>query len=723
MNKRLLGVLAAVTLFGAACGTLTGSSPSTSSTPSTLPARRQKATLVAAGLSLTPFDSCKALLAYVKSEADAEITPYGLPDPYPWTDGWGGGLVRHAIAGVAAIPAPAMAAAASGAANAGAQSVDTPAPTAGGFSTTNNQEAGVDELDSTKTDGRVLVTLRNGPSGQLLQVVIVDGTPRLAGKLALGGWADGLFLIGNEVVTIGQAAPSAQPGGGWTQPAPGQPSTQVTVVSIADPQNPAILRTFRVDGTEVAARLVGHSIKLVVSSVPTVAFSPPVDSTPAAAGQALATNLAAIASSTPDQWLPSVTDAAGVRHVADCAQVNRADQPQGLDTVSVVSIDPDQSGPGHLVTVLADAQSVYASPTTLYVAATNLPPVPTGIAMTVSPSTTQTVIHAFNISDPVQVTYQGSGQVPGVLLNQYSMSEWNGDLRVASTLGTPTPPPGEGGPVVPGAAAADQPGNSQSLVTVLRPKGQLLAPVGQVGGLGRGQKIFAVRFIGALGYVVTFRQLDPLYVLDLSDPINPEVRGALELSGYSAYLLPVDAHHLLGIGGSADANGRRTGLQVTLFDVQDPSHPAKVAQATIPGGYSSVEQDPHALLWWAPASLAVLPATSYEPGSASPFSGAIGYRIDPAGAGITEAGRVVADSQAGGAPCPMIDRPLAGGGAALAPGGVGVGVAPSPICWPGASYPITRDVVAGSRLYSLTEGGIIVSDVSTLQRISSLAFD
>ena len=672
----------------------------------------QAVTVAAAGIALTRYSTCDEFLASVKTQALAEVTAAGLPWPGPW--GMGGPAVAAPgmAGGATAAPSGAGAggAGAGGAAgssgNAGAATPQA-AASPGGFSATNNQEPGVDELDSTKTDGRVLVTLAPGPSGQTLHVLDVTGTPRLAGTLALSGqYPTGLFLVGHDAVVIGQsnqAPPTAAP-------SVARSSTAVSVIDLTDPDHPRVARTFGVDGSEVAARLIGQSIKLVVTSAPVLPLTSPADGSPAATAKALAANRGAINASSLAEWLPSVTDATGHRHLAACGEVSHSAQPEGLDTVSVVTIDPNSNTAGAAETVLADAQTVYASATRLYVAAMNVG--------STTPSGQRTVVHAFDISDTNRARYLGSGDVAGTILNQYSLSELGGDLRMATTLGVPTPPPGEGGPVQPGSSSADQPGGSQSFVTVLRLTAGALVPIGQVGGLGHGQKIFAVRFIGTQGYVVTFRQLDPLYVVDLSDPFHPAVRGALELSGYSAYLHPLDASHLLGVGGSADANGRRTGLQLSLFDVHDPGHPTLVAQADVPGGYSSAEQDPHALLWWATTNLAVLPAQSYDNGTGREFQGAIGFHVD-ASHGISEVGRISHDPPSS-EPCAQ-GAPQGGaakGGAAN--GGAAQGAAPA--CGPQPWAPIQRDLVIGPRVYSLSPAGVVVSDLATLHQTAWLAF-
>src|SRR5262249_61306145 len=122
------------------------------------------------------------------------------------------------------------------------------------------------------------------------------------------------------------------------------------------------------------------------------------------------------------------------------------------------------------------------------------------------------------------------------MINQYSMSEWEGKLRVATRLGQ----------------AWNQTAKAESTVYVLDGS---LREVGHVGGMGKGERIYGVRFVGPTGYVVTFRQTDPLYVVDLRDPATPRVTGELKINGYSAYLHPAGNGRLIGVGRSADDKG------------------------------------------------------------------------------------------------------------------------------------------------------------------------
>jgi hypothetical protein len=234
-----------------------------------------------------------------------------------------------------------------------------------------------------------------------------------------------------------------------------------------------------------------------------------------------------------------------------------------------------------------------------------------------------------------------------------------------------------------------QEGSSQSHVTVLRRDGTTLAPVGRVSGLGQGQRIYSVRFIGDVGYVVTFRQVDPLYTIDLSNPTAPKVLGELELLGYSAYLHPIAPDLLLGVGQDATPEGRTKGVQVSLFGVGDAAHPRLLAQQALGAASSSqVEFDSHAFLYWAPRQLVVLPVQVFDGGagtSSSPgFTGAVALTVNASG--IAETGRVAHDPADGVVPT------------------------------------ITRSVVIGDQLLTVSDGGVLASALDGFGRVGWVAF-
>jgi uncharacterized secreted protein with C-terminal beta-propeller domain len=325
--------------------------------------------------------------------------------------------------------------------------------------------------------------------------------------------------------------------------------------------------------------------------------------------------------------------------MAPCRSIRRLNDFSGLGVVTVLTIDVDRGlPPVDSDALYANADTVYGSPTGFYLATQRWID-PELSVDNVSPRSA-TTIHKLAMTSPDRTDYAATGEVRGFLLNQWSLSEFQGKLRVATT----DQPPwfvgdGQGRP-------------SESYVTVL---GDRLEQVGQVGGLGRGEEIRAVRFIGDRGFVVTFRQVDPLYTLDLSNPSQPRTTGELKVLGYSAYLHPVGDNLLLGVGQDADARGRARGVQLSLFDVSDPSQPRRLHQHALAGDYSSseVEWDHHAFLYWPPTGTTVIPLQTVG-SQRAPFVGAAGFHVDAA-AGIAPIGFI---SHGTAADQGVIDRSL-----------------------------------------------------------------
>ncbi|MCW3065312.1 MAG: benzoate transporter [Solirubrobacterales bacterium] len=528
------------------------------------------------------------------------------------------------------------------------------------FSTTNNQEAGVDEPDLVKTDG---ATIFAASEGKVFAVAVGAGGPRLAGSLAVPGGNAGaaqLLLRGSRLIVISGGGPVPVVGGGGgalrptLAPAPYYygAKTTVTEVDVHDPAAMKVARTMTIDGNFVDARQNGATARLVISSAPRAV--------PTAGLRNRAQG-----------WIPSrrfrsrLSGRHYVRAVAACPSIRRPAQFSGLGMLTILTINLDRGlWAADSDALMADAQVVYGSPSSLYVATQKWidPQTPA----TQVPTSETTVIHRFDVTNPDRTTFVSSGEVPGYLLNQFSLSEYKGALRVATTS---RPIWWNGGPAT----------TSQSQVTVLQQRGGVLAPVGQVSGLGRGQQIYSVRFLDDAGYVVTFHQVDPLYTLDLSSPAAPRVAGHLELQGYSSYLHPIGPGLLLGVGQAVGGGNEPSGTQLELFDVSDPATP-KLLQRTLlgDGSSSAVSYDHHAFLFWPATGLAVLPSTSQD------FTGAIGFHI--ARSGIAEAGRIVHDPSHGYSPT------------------------------------VLRALVVGDRLFTLSDEGVMASSLDSLARRAFVAF-
>jgi uncharacterized secreted protein with C-terminal beta-propeller domain len=681
----------------------TGIPPTTTNTPPSQPG--------ATGARLVSYGGCSQFLAAVKAEAMREVGPYGLQG-----SGFGGaGPAIYNGTTRAAMPAASGATASAGASAGASYSANAPAESAApqstaSYSATNNQENGVDEPDLTKTDGHLLLILRHSPLG--LQVADVSSSPpHLDGFVPLPqiGSMPQLFMTGGYAVVIGSAqwrpstaAPGAgAPTTGTDAPASYVQATDVVVISLADPAHPSVVRAFDLQGTQVGARLIAGRIIVVLQGEPNLPFVTPSDGSASSQAAATKENQSIVAGTGVSDWLPSVTvSPGGMTRTAACATALHPTVDSGLGTVSVLSVDPSKDQPGSEVTVVGNASTVYASTSSLFVATTpwaqQMGMGVAGQAVIPQPDNLTTDIHGFDLSNPAAPRYIGSGLVPGTLIGQYALSEYDGYLRVATTVGLATPPPNEGSTPVQ---------LSDSRVTVLAPAGQALVPVGSVSGLGQGEKIYGVRFVGPLGYVVTFRQTDPLYVIDLSKPTHPVLQGQLGLTGYSAFLQPLGGSLLLGVGEAVDANYRRSGLQLSVFDVSNPVAPALRSKIVLDNASSVAENDPHALLWWPAQRLVIMPVSDYS----SQFNGVIVWHLSTNGT-LQEVARITPPTvQPKEYPCPNCAQSSGPAGSTAIYSPIGLQV-------------VERTVVVGDVLYTVTDGGLMATSMNSWNQVGWLPY-
>jgi uncharacterized secreted protein with C-terminal beta-propeller domain len=469
--------------------------------------------------ALTAFGDCDALTAALRTEAVKEVDAYGLPASFSRNDG----RVYRFLDAVGRRSA--LVKAALGAA----------VPHSG----TTLQEADVDEPDSVKTGGSVMV-VSTGSAATLEVLDVTRRRPARLGSLLLHLNRAQLLLDGDRVVALGQVYRG------------GRVVTVVEIVDISDPATPTAVRRFRLDGSLLDGRVLHGRVVVAVSSSPRLRFTHPADGSAKEQARALAVNRAVARRATVDDLLPSVSvTPGGGSFRAGCTSALRPGVASGLQRTSLITLDPAKDRPTQHVTVVGSASTLYASGTALYLA--------TQVAGT-------TDLHGFDVTRPDHLAYLGTGTVPGDLPDQYAMSEQDGYLRVATSNG------------------------GDNRITVLKPTGGALKEVAHVGGLGVGQQLYGVRFLGDLAYVVTFRRLDPLHVVDLSDPTRPVARGELTVPGYSSALYDLGNHLLLGLG-------QDLGSAASVFDTRDSLHPTLVSKLVLLG-YSAAETDHHALLWW-----------------------------------------------------------------------------------------------------------------------------
>ncbi len=617
---------------------------------------------------LKPFAECTQLLEHLQTEAAERVGPWGLN---------GGGYYGPEVMEMEMeMEEEAMsdgdsadAAFDTAGGDDSAQAAEAPAEATfdqgeggvdgdGDFSTTNVQELGVDEPDLVKTDGTNIYLLKDNT----LHVFDVSGDePVRKHRVALGddqsggAWHHQMFIANDRVYVIGEgngALPFSSVGiGGATDDVasdiaepdfPGEPgfyvqSTAISEIDLSDAEAEPAIRSLHIEGYSVSARLVGSDLRFVVSTFPNdLGFVQPGANNEKALDTATEVNKGVIAESTLEDWLPAyslvVDGEVTTGLVAECNQVHQPNTFAGFGALSVVSIDtskPLDAGTGS--TVLSEGQTVYASTESLYVTTNSwIDPRSWEDANFRPDNDWSTSIHKFATPVGAPATYQASGSVNGSLLNQFSMSEHNGIFRVATTDGTPW---GDG--------------DSESFITTFDQQGDALVQLGQVGEMGKGERIFSVRYVGDLAYVVTFRQTDPLYTVDLADPANPVVLGELKITGYSGYLHPISPGLVVGIGQEATDEGRTQGTKVTLFDVSDLAAPTDIDNWVLEDSYTEAEWDHRSVLWWAESNLLVIPIQEWR----NDFFGAVALTI--ADGSITETGRIshVASGEIGQSDC------------------------------------------------------------------------
>ncbi|GAB1643936.1 beta-propeller domain-containing protein [Krasilnikovia sp. MM14-A1259] len=617
------------------CGALAATAPLTGCTAQPTPPR-PTGTAAAGSLRLVAFDSCDQLLNDLRTHAKKAVGPWGFP-------GSGGGRpevldmggARTAMKDAAPVPAAA-------------------AP----HSTTNNHEQDADEPDIVKTDGRRIVTVSNGT------LRVVDAASRtVTGRLDLGvNGETELLLAGDSALVLARAAYLAGEIDHFAPPM--QTRAQLVLVDLRG--TPRVVSRYTGDGALVDARQTGTVARVVLRSTPAIALPQRPD---AAEDDRIAANRKAVGQAPLGAWLPdwSVTTGADTTSgQVGCDRVSRPADFSGTSLVTVLTFDLTAPAltDGDPVTVAADADTVYGTGTSLYLAGDQRwrldiwpgrAPKPTSVPQ-------HTDIYRLELTGAERPRYASAGSVPGQLVNQYALSEWDGHLRVATT----------------------DDNVATSAVRVLEQRGGTLTQVGVVDGLGHGERIYSVRFIGPRGYLVTFRQTDPLYAVDLADPAHPAVTGELKITGYSAHLQPVGDGRIVGVGQEADTAGRVSGTQVSLFDTSNPAQPRRLAQRHIAGGQSEAEWDPHALLWWPATQLLVVPVTTYDPRARTqPDASALALRVTDTG--LTEVG--------------AITQPR-----------VADGTAPT----------VRRTLVVGDVLWTMSDSGLQASNLSTMDRLAWL---
>jgi uncharacterized secreted protein with C-terminal beta-propeller domain len=520
-------------------------------------------------------------------------------------------------------PAPAMAPqAATGAESAPADMSGA----SGSYSTTNIQVDGVDEADVVKNDGKYIYLVK-GSTVRIIQAYPADSMKELV-TLTLGDKNETftpseLYINGDQMTVIGSVYKSysgvtdsstttssspALDGVSSKMIAPypyyNNQRTKVYILDIKDRAKAVVSRWVEFDGDYTTSRRIGNTMYLVLNKY--VYFPPIYRIMEDSAGATDTTTQNVDPATLVPQMMDSKTNKdEPVSACTDIRLVPKSHSNSYLITAAIPLNDLTKSVSRSVV--IGSAQNVYASTNNLYIASTDW-----SGGFYKAEGYNMTSLYKFALADG-KIEYSGNGSVPGTVLNQYSMDENNTYFRLATTK-------------------QDYAwGKSSNAVYVLDKN---MKQVGSIDDIAPGESIYSARFMGNRAYLVTFKQIDPLFVIDLKEPNAPRILGKLKIPGYSTYLHPYDENHIMGFGNEVDASidadlvhsedavyyTAVQGMKLGMFDVTDVSHPKEMFKEVIGdrGTTSELLTNPKALLFDKATGLLAFPVTIFKiPGGES----------------------------------------------------------------------------------------------------------
>jgi uncharacterized secreted protein with C-terminal beta-propeller domain len=427
------------------------------------------------------------------------------------------------------------------------------------FSVTNIQVEGVDEADQVKTDGEYIYIVVEQT------VIIVKAYPAedalVVSRLELNQTISGIFVNANKLVVF-----LDEPEIYFLSPRENGTVSSETTIQVYDISNrasPILERHLVIDGWYFNSRMIGDYI-YVITTYPAYIEKDDV-----------------LLPTIQSQKITVEIEASNVYYA------NSSDASFSFTNIVAFNIQDPEEMFSHETFLIGMACHLYVSPNNIYIVSPRY-------LVRDSEELSGSIIHKINVENGA-ITYLTDGFVPGWILNQFSMDENNGFFRIATTSGHTSK----------GKFA------SMNNVYILN---ENMAVVGSIEGLAPGEDLYSARFMGSKCYLVTFKKVDPLFVIDLSDVENPFILGKLKIPGYSDYIHPYDETHLIGVGKETiEANegdfAWYQGVKLSLFDVSDVSKPKELTKYEIGdrGTDSPVLRDHHAFLFSRSKNLLVLP--------------------------------------------------------------------------------------------------------------------
>jgi len=436
------------------------------------------------------------------------------------------------------------------------------------YSTTNIQVEGVDEADIVKTDGEYIYVVSN--NSVIILKAYPPGEAEVLAEIDLEGVLRGVFVNGDKLVVFEDEGYRVYKSSTYETP-----RTVIKVYDISDRASPISTRNASLDGYYFNARMIGDYVYVVINQ-------------PAYRQE-------------DEIALPKIYSDDKVKEISatEIYYSNISDYSYAFTTIVAVNIENDDQELTHETILLGVTSNTYVSLNNIYIT---------------FPRNERTLIYRIHIDDS-QIELAANGEVPGHVLNQFSMDEHKGYFRIATTTGQ--------------LWSKEAPSKNHVYVLDMD-----LNIVGKLEDLAPKEKIYSARFMGDRCYLVTFRKVDPLFVIDLKNPYNPEVLGQLKITGYSDYLHPYDENHVIGIGKETVAAEQGDfswyqGVKISLFDVSDVENPREIDKYEIGdrGTESPVLRDHKAFLFDESKNLLVMPVSVVESGKSFVWQGAYIFDI------------------------------------------------------------------------------------------------
>lgn len=472
-------------------------------------------------------------------------------------------------------------------------------------SLTNNQVEGIEEGDNVVTDGQYIYSIKEE------KVLIIDvNSLELKGTIGYenNGYPSHLMIADNQlIITYTHWKEEEKEGQIY-----GNTVTTIDVYQVADVSKPVLVNRFGQDGDFINVRKMNNELYVVSSYTP---------------------NYWMLETNPNIELRPSIYDSNGKQKFVNYDEIKMLPDANTTSYL-IASIMNLTDGSKDTVTksYLGNTGQLYMSKEAIYIATTNIGMMPFVRTLDEKQSTTpkenskeETTIYKLSINKEISLVSEAT--IQGRVLNQFSMDEYNGYFRIATTEGS----------------AWDANDNLKNNLFILD---ENLLEVGSLKNLAKGERIYSARFMGDKAYLVTFKEVDPLFVIDLKDPKAPKVAGELKIPGFSNYMHPIGENHLLGIGYDTELTTNEwskepqlitKGMKLSLFNVEDVKKPVEQETVIIGGRgtQSNVQYDHKALFIDHNKNYFGFPVTIYEEGENNRLkykgTGAQIYQVTPKG--------------------------------------------------------------------------------------------